>query len=86
MKWKSYSERVGFLWVSTNHDVKTVEVKGNGKWAGSSKGQEVMCAFPSVEKGLITQASDKKVHKNTSILFQPMGISGMWEEPFLDES
>lgn len=72
--------------MSTNHDVKTVEIKGNGKWVGTSKGQEVIYAFPSVEKRLITQTSDKKVHKNMSILFQHRGISGMLEEPFLDES
>ena len=47
--------RVGFLWVSTNHDVKTVGVKGSGKWVGSSKGQEVVCAFPRAEKWLLTQ-------------------------------
>lgn len=86
MKWKSYSERVGFLWVSTNHDVKTVGVKGNDKWFESPKGQEVMCAFPRAEKWLVTQASDKKVHKNTSILFLHRGSSGMSEEPFLGES
>lgn len=56
--------------------MKTVEVKGNGEWVGSSEGQEVMCAFSNVET-LITHASDKKVHKNTSVLFQHRGISGM---------
>lgn len=72
--------------MSTNHDVKTVGVKGSGKWVGSSKGQEVVCAFPRAEKWLLTQASDKQVHKNTSILSQYRGSSGMLEEPFLGES
>lgn len=72
--------------MSTSHDVKTVGVKGSGKWVGSSKGQEVVCAFPRAEKWLLTQASDKQVHKNTSILSQHRGSSGMPEEPFLGES
>lgn len=66
--------------------MKTGGVKGSGKWVVSSKGQEVMCAFPRTEKWLLTQASDKQVHKNTSILSQHRGSSGMPEEPFLGES
>lgn len=59
--------------------VSGLEVLKGKRWCAHFQGQRNGCLAAYT-------ASDKQVHKNTSVLSQHRGSSGMPEEPFLGES